>query len=67
MKLKATDEKPKGTDVEDMQGVFRIIQSVPPPKAEPFKMWLAEVGKERIDEITYPELTISDLVDIIHR
>lgn len=37
-----------------MQGVFRIIQSVPSPKAEPFKMWLAEVGKERID----PELTI---------
>ena len=67
MKLKAADEKPKGTDVEDMQGVFHIIQSVPSPKAEPFKMWLAEVGKERIDEITDPELTISDLVDIIHR
>ena len=67
MKLKVTDENPKGTDVEDMQGVFRIIQSVPSPKAEPFKMWLAEVGKERIDEITDPELTISDLVDIIHR
>lgn len=41
-----------------MQGVFRIIQSVPSPKAEPFKMWLAEVGKERIDEIIDPELTI---------
>ena len=41
-----------------MQGVFRIIQSVPSPKAEPFKMWLAEVGKQRIDEIIDPELTI---------
>ena len=41
-----------------MQGVFRIIQSIPSPKAEPFKMWLAEVGKERIDEIIDSELTI---------
>ena len=45
-------------DVADMQGIFRIIQSIPSPKAEPFKMWLAEVGKERIDEIIDPELTI---------
>ena len=42
-----------------MQGIFCIIQSVPSPKAEPFKMWLAEVGKERIDEIMDPELTIN--------
>ena len=41
-----------------MQGIFRIIQSIPSPKAEPFKMWLACVGKERIDEIIDPELTI---------
>ena len=67
LKMKATDGKMRNTDVADMQGVFRIIQSVPSPKAEPFKMWLAEVGKERIDEIIDPELTISDLVDIIHR
>ena len=67
MKLKAIDEKQKGTDVADMQGIFRIIQSVPSPKAEPFKMWLAEVGKERIDEIIDLELTISELVTIIHR
>ena len=66
LKMKA-DGKMRNTDVADMQGVFRIIQSVPSPKAEPFKMWLAEVGKERIDEIIDPELTISDLVDIIHR
>ena len=52
------DGKMYKTDVADMQGIFRIIQSVPSPKAEPFKMWLAEVGKERIDEIIDPELTI---------
>ena len=58
LKMKATDGKMRNTDVADMQGVFRIIQSVPSPKAEPFKMWLAEVGTERIDEIIDPELTI---------
>lgn len=58
LKLKSTDGKSYKTDVADMQGIFRIIQSVPSPKAEPFKMWLAEVGKERIDEISDPELTI---------
>ena len=58
LKMKATDGKMRSTDVADIQGIFRIIQSVPSPKAEPFKMWLAEVGKERIDEIIDPELTI---------
>lgn len=58
LKLKSTDGKSYKTDVVDMQGIFRIIQSVPSPKAEPFKMWLAEVGKERIDEIIDPELMI---------
>ena len=58
LKLKSTDGKSYKTDVADMQGIFRIIQSVPSPKAEPFKMWLAEVGKELIDEIIDPELTI---------
>lgn len=58
LKLKSTDGKSYKTDVADMQGIFRIIQSVPSPKAEPFKIWLAEVGKERIDEIIDPELTI---------
>ena len=58
LKLKSTDGKSYKTDVADMQGIFRIIQSVPSPKAEPFKMWLAEVGKERIDEIIDPELMI---------
>lgn len=58
LKLKAPDGKMRLTDVAGIQGIFRIIQSVPSPKAEPFKMWLAEVGKERIDEIIDPELTI---------
>ena len=52
------DGKMYKTDVADMQGIFRIIQSIPSPKAEPFKMWLAEVGKERIDETLDPEQTI---------
>ena len=58
LKLKAPDGKMRLTDVADIQGIFRIIQSIPSPKAEPFKMWLAQVGKDRIDEITDPELTI---------
>lgn len=63
LKLKANDGKMRETDVADMQGIFRIIQSIPSPKAEPFKMWLAEVGKERIDEIIDPELTIGRALD----
>lgn len=58
LKLESSDGKKYNTDVADTQGIFRIIQSIPSPKAEPFKMWLAEVGKERIDELIDPELTI---------
>ena len=58
LKFKAADGKKYSTDAADMQGIFRIIQSIPSPKAEPFKMWLAEMGKERVDEIIDPELTI---------
>lgn len=54
----AQDRKIRKIQAADMAGIFRIIQSIPSPKAEPFKMWLAEVGKERIDEIVDPELTI---------
>lgn len=43
----------------DLAGIFRIIQSIPSPKAEPFKLWLAKVGKERIDEIRNPELAVN--------
>ncbi|WP_386698059.1 Bro-N domain-containing protein [Lonepinella sp. MS14436] len=58
LKFRALDGKMYKTDAADMTGIFRIIQSIPSPKAEPLKMWLAEVGKERIDEIIDPELTI---------
>ena len=58
LKLKAPDGKMRLTDVADIQGIFRIIQSIPSPKAEPFKTWLAQAEKDRIDEITDPELTI---------
>jgi prophage antirepressor len=58
LKMKSSDGKMYTTDAADIQGIFRIIQSIPSSKAEPFKMWLAEVGKERIDEIIDPELTI---------
>ena len=58
VKMIAADGKKRSIQAADMQGIFRIIQSIPSPKAEPFKLWLAEVGKERIDEIIDPELTI---------
>ena len=58
LKLESSDGKKYNTDVADMQGIFRIIQSIPSPKAEPFKVWLAKVGKERIDETIDPELAI---------
>jgi hypothetical protein len=56
LKLEASDGKKYTTDCANTEGIFRIIQSVPSPKAEPFKHWLAKVGKERIDEIENPEL-----------
>ena len=56
LKLKAPDGKQRETDCANTEGIFRIIQSIPSPKAEPFKLWLAKVGKERIDEIANPEL-----------
>lgn len=58
LRMSASDGKQRLTDAADMEGIFRIIQSVPSPKAEPFKMWLAQVGKERLDEIIDPELSI---------
>lgn len=67
LKLKSTDGKSYKTDVADMQGIFRIIQSIPSSKAEPFKMWLAEVGKERIDEIIDRELTIDRALELYAR
>jgi hypothetical protein len=58
LKMKASDGKRYNTDVANTEQLLRIIQSIPSPKAEPLKMWLAAVGRERIDEIIDPELTI---------
>lgn len=57
-KLMAPDGKKRATDCANTEGIFRIIQSIPSPKAEPFKQWLAKVGKERLQEIENPELAI---------
>ena len=56
LKLTASDGKKYITDCADTEGVFRIVQSIPSPKAEPFKRWLAKVGYERVQEIENPEL-----------
>ena len=58
LKMKAADGKKYNTDVANTEQLLRIIQSIPSPKAEPFKVWLAMVGKERIDETIDPEITI---------
>jgi hypothetical protein len=58
LKMTAADGKKRLTDVADTEQLLRIIQSIPSPKAEPFKIWLAEVGRERIEETIDPELTI---------
>ena len=63
LKLLAEDGKMRLTDVADTEQLFRLIQSVPSPKAEPFKMWLAQVGRERIDEIEDPEQGIDRLME----
>jgi hypothetical protein len=63
LKLVAEDGKLRETDVADTEQLFRLIQSIPSPKAEPFKMWLAQVGRERIDEIEDPELGIDRLME----
>ena len=58
LKMTAPDGKKRLTDVADTEQLLRIIQSIPSPKAEPFKLWLAQVGRERIEETIDPELTI---------
>ena len=58
LKMTASDGKKRLTDVADTEQLLRLIQSIPSPKAEPFKLWLAQVGRERIEETIDPELTI---------
>ena len=67
LKLPAADGKMRLTDVADLEEVFRIIQSIPSPKAEPLKHWLAEVGVQRIDQMIDPELTFQMAVEDYRR
>ena len=63
LKFEAADGKKYATDCLETQDVFRLIQSIPSPKAEPFKLWLAKVAAERLDEMQDPELTIDRAVE----
>ncbi len=63
LKLPATDGKMRKTDVADMEQLFRLIQSIPSPKAEPFKQWMAQVVSTRIDQMQDPELSINQAVE----
>ena len=63
LKLKAQDGKYRMTDVVDIEGMFRIIESIPSKNAEPIKQWLARLGKERIDEVFDPSITVQRAID----
>lgn len=67
LKLKAQDGKLRETDTLDTKGILRLIESIPSPKAEPFKMWLANLGSERIDEVFDPEIAIKRAIDYYHK
>lgn len=67
LKLPAADGKRRLTDVADLQGIFRIIQSIPSKKAEPVKQWLAQLGEQRIDQMIDPELTFQMAVEDYRR
>ena len=67
LKLIAQDGKKRLTDVVDLEGMFRIIESIPSKKAEPIKIWLARLGKERIDEEYDPEITINRALEAYRR
>ena len=67
LKMQAADGKRRMTDVADVEHLFRLIQSIPSPKAEPFKQWLAQLGRERLEEIDDPEQGIERLLEYYHR
>lgn len=67
LKMQAYDGKMRETDCLNTKGVLRLVQSIPSPKAEPFKMWLAKVGAERLDEIADPELAFQRAVNTYRR
>ena len=63
LKMKAKDGKMRGTDTLDTKGILRLIESIPSPKAEPFKMWLAKLGSDKIDETFDPSRGIDQMID----
>ena len=63
LRLKAKDGKMRETDVLDTEGIFRLIESIPSPKAEPFKLWLARLGREKVDEVFDPSKGIDQMID----
>jgi len=67
LKLESSDGKKYETDCANTEGIFRIIQSIPSPKAEPFKRWLAKVGYERVQEIADPELAMNRMKDLYEK
>ena len=67
LKMPASDGKLRLTDVADTEQLLRLIQSVPSKKAEPFKLWLAEIGRQRIDQLQDPELSIQQAIADYHR
>ena len=67
LKMQATDGKMRLTDVADVEQLFRLIQSIPSPKAEPFKLWLAQLARERFEEVDDPEQGIERLLEYYHR
>ncbi len=67
LKMPAADGRMRMTDVADVEQLFRLIQSIPSPKAEPFKQWLAQLGRERLEEIDDPEQGLERLFEYYHR
>lgn len=67
LKMQSADGKFYKTDVADIEQLFRLIQSIPSPKAEPFKLWLASLGRERLEELDDPEMGIERMMEFYHR
>ena len=67
LKMEAEDGKQRLTDVMDTEQLFRLVQSIPSPKAEPFKIWLAKVGNERVEETFDPELAMARAISVYRK
>ena len=67
LKMKAKDGKLRLTDTLDTEDIFRLIESVPSPKAEPFKLWLAKLGREEVDNVFDPSKGIDKMIDVIEK